>query len=267
MFILFLTMMLTLFIIVQILHMIYMDDNVIVELIIYTLQTLGFLIFSSYLLVLHTYLIFVNKTTYEYITINRFVINYHKQLFYEGQGILLQRRLNRLYQSVWQKLLKPIRSQFISFSQNVYQEVPSYVEQIRIKQKMQFMFNDTIDKIQLEEKTKTYQSELCSGKQNRLKSSQRQNESSLHQQEFDFRFFKVESESNGEQMNQFSHDSLQREQKTDLKIYGLSKSQHIQYNSLKDVQQEIQTVKNQQDDQLSSQFNDKEIVQIDSKQG
>ncbi|CAD8055327.1 unnamed protein product [Paramecium sonneborni] len=264
-FILILTIMLTLFFVVQILHMINLDNLIILEFIIYALQTLGFLIFSSYLLVLHTYFIFTNKTTYEYLTINRFVINYYKLLFYQGQGILFQRRLNRLYQSIWSKLLKPIRSQFISFSEKVHYEAPSYVEQIRIQQKMQYMFNDTIDKIQLEEKTKTYQSELCSGKQNREKLSQRQNEIPLHQQEFDFRFLKVESESNGEQINQLSHDSSQREEKKDLKLYGLSKSQHIEYNRLKDVQKEIFTAKNKQNDQIDKQFNEIKIVSKDKK--
>ncbi|CAD8140812.1 unnamed protein product [Paramecium pentaurelia] len=262
-FVFFLTIMLTLFLIVQIQHLIHINDYLIIEFVIYALKTLGFLVFSTYLLVLHTYFIFANKTTYEYLTINRFVINYHKLLFYQGQGILLQRRLTRLYQSVWQKLLKPIRSKFISFTSKVYYEVPSYVEQQRIQQKMQYMFNDTIDKMQLEEKTKTYQSELCSVKQNRQMQTQRQNEISLPQQEFDFRFLKVESESNGEQINQLSHDSSQREEKKDLKIYGLSKSQHIEYNKLKDVQKEISTAKNKQSNRLSKEFNEIQIIQID----
>ena len=59
-----------------------MNDYLIIEFLIYSLKTLGFLVFSTYLLVLHTYFIFANKTTYEYLTINRFVINYHKLLFY-----------------------------------------------------------------------------------------------------------------------------------------------------------------------------------------
>lgn len=76
--------MLTLFLIVQIQHMIHINDYLIIEFIIYAVKTLGFLIFSTYLFILHTYFIFTNKTTYEYLTINRFVINYHKLLFYQG---------------------------------------------------------------------------------------------------------------------------------------------------------------------------------------
>ncbi|CAK56258.1 unnamed protein product (macronuclear) [Paramecium tetraurelia] len=251
-FILFLTIMLTLFLIVQIQHLADTDDYLIIELLIYALNTFGFLVFSTYLLVLHTYFIFANKTTYEYLTINRFVINHHKLLFYQGQGILLQRRLARWHQGVWQKLLKPIRSQFISFTQQVYCEVPSNVQQQRVQQKIQFMYNDTMDKIHMDDKTKTYQSELCSVQQNRQMLTSRQNETTFHQQEYDFRFLKVESESNGEQINQLSHDS--REEKQDLKIYGLSKSQQIGY---KDLQKGMAT-------KFSKQFNDTQINKFDN---
>ncbi|CAD8150216.1 unnamed protein product [Paramecium pentaurelia] len=254
-FILLLTIMLTLFFIVQIQHMTHMNNYFIIEFIIYTLKTFGFLLFSTYLLILHTYFIFTNKTTYEYLIINRFVINYHNLLFYQGQAILLQRRLTRLYQSVWQKLIKPKRSQFISFTSKVYFEVPSYVEQQRVQQKIQFIYNDTIDKKQLDEKTKTYQSELCSVQQNRYMQTQRQKETSLVQQEFDFRFFKVESESNGEQINQLSCQS--REEKQDVKIFGLSKSENIGYNKQKDLQKEEQII-------FGNQFNDTQFNKIDN---
>ncbi|CAD8138087.1 unnamed protein product [Paramecium octaurelia] len=249
-FILFLTIMLTFLLIVQIKHLADMDDYFIIELLSYALNTFGFLLFSTYLLVLHTYFIFANKTTYEYLTINRFVINHHKLLFYQGQGILLQRRLTRWHQGVWQKLLKPIRSQFISFTSQVYCEVPSNVQQQRVQQKIQFMYNDTIDKIHMDDKTKTYQSELCSVQQNRQMLTSRQNETTFHQQEYDFRFLKVESESNGEQINQLSHDS--REEKQNLKIYGLSKSQQIGYQ---DLQKEMAT-------KFSKQLNDAQNQQI-----
>lgn len=61
-----------------------MNDYFIIEILIYILKTIGFLLFSTYLLILHTYFILANKTTYEYLTINRFVINYHNLLFYKG---------------------------------------------------------------------------------------------------------------------------------------------------------------------------------------
>ncbi|CAK84861.1 unnamed protein product (macronuclear) [Paramecium tetraurelia] len=247
-FLFFLTIMLTWFLTVQIQHLSHLNDYLLIEFIIYALKTFGFLVFSAYLLVLHTYFIFANKTTYEYLTINSCYSIMDKGVYYRGSQL---------------DYIKPIRSKFISFSSNVYYEVPSYVEQQRIQQKMQYMFNDTIDKMQLEEKTKTYQSELCSVKQNRQMQTQRENEITLPQQEFDFRFLKVESESNGEQINQLSHNSSQREEKKDLKIYGLSKSQHIEYNKLKDVQKEVSTAKNKQSIRLNKELNEIQIIQID----
>lgn len=66
-----------------------------IELIIYCIMTCGLFGFATYLFLLHTYFILTNKTTYEYLTTNRFVVNHHMLYFYQGFGSLLSRRLIR----------------------------------------------------------------------------------------------------------------------------------------------------------------------------
>ena len=56
----------------------------------------GFLIFTSYLVTLHTYLICNNLTTYDYLTTDYFVNQYYDEILHFEDGKLLTRRLARL---------------------------------------------------------------------------------------------------------------------------------------------------------------------------
>ncbi|CAD8052367.1 unnamed protein product [Paramecium primaurelia] len=227
---------------VQIKHILQLSDMSRIEFIIYCIMTFGLFGFAIYLFLMHTYFILINKTTYEYLTTNRFVINHHMLYFYQGDGSLLPRRLIRFTQSIWQKLLKPNRILFQSLNSKIYYDVPSFIEQQKNQQKIQFIINDTLEKIILEDKTKTYQSELCSDKKMVINQD----------------FLKGDSEQNSEQLNQLSHECSQRGEQKNLKIYEIKKLSHVNQKD-RSIKQ-TQSGRNNQYDKLNKDFNEIQLI-------
>ncbi|CAD8143830.1 unnamed protein product [Paramecium octaurelia] len=241
-FITFLTITQILCICVQIKHILSLSDVRRIEFIIYCILTIGLFGFATYLFLIHTYFILINKTTYDYLTTNSFVVNHHMLYFYQGDGSLFRRKVIRFTQSIWEKLLKPNRILFQSLDSKVYYDVPSYIEQQRRQQQLQFQMNDTLMKIILEDKTKTYQSELCSDKK------------MVVNQEF----LKGDSEQNSEHLNQLSQECSQRGEQKDLKMYEVPKSSHVIQRD-RSVKQ-TQSGRSKQYDKLNKDVNEIQLI-------
>ncbi|CAD8060512.1 unnamed protein product [Paramecium sonneborni] len=229
---------------VQILHIIQLNDVRMIEYIFYCVMNFGIFGFTSYLFLIHTYFIITNKTTYEYLTTNRFVIEHHMLYFYQGDGTLLARRFIRFSKSLWQKLFKPNRILLQSLNSHIYYDMPSYIEQQRMQQKLQYVMNDSLEKIILEDKTKTYQSDLCSDK--KMTGIQE--------------FLKGDYEQNSEQLNQLSNECSQRNEQKDLKIYKIEKVQQINNNNSKEKRLTQQSSRSKQYDKLNKDMNEIQLI-------
>ncbi|KAM3139846.1 hypothetical protein pb186bvf_008088 [Paramecium bursaria] len=243
----------------QIIQNIVSKDKII-EMSFYLALDTGFLIFTSYLVTLHTYLICNNLTTYDYLTTDYFVNQYYDEILHFEDGKLLSRRLERLKYNIKQRFTYGLRAMFIKFSTYIYTEIPLEIKRIQITQRQEF------DKIKQKQKNRFFESETSNSKSESHMSLNEQrlstpiiiHQDEQHQQQKNNATIKEVTENNDSKLEELHIYSPQKKQ-DNLKL-SLSQSQLLvledeskakQYYSVK-----IRGDQNQNQKQNQSQQND-----------